>query len=65
MKEILELWQQFKSQKLGDKIPNKVEANSILGIYTDYENNEKGSYSFIVGFQVSSIELYQREWLVK
>ncbi|KZL89931.1 effector binding domain-containing protein [Clostridium magnum] len=56
MKEILELWQQFKSQKLGDKIPNKVEANSILGIYTDYENNEKGSYSFIVGFQVSSIE---------
>jgi Uncharacterized protein conserved in bacteria len=57
MKEIPELWQQFELQKLGDKIPNKVKADSILGIYTDYESNEKGAYSFIVGFQVSSIEV--------
>lgn len=56
MREIPGLWQQFESQKLGDKILNKVEANSILGIYTDYESDEKGEYSFIVGFQVNNID---------
>lgn len=55
MKEIPELWKEFESQKLGDKIVNKVESKSILGIYTDYESNEKGAYSFIIGFQVNSI----------
>jgi len=56
MKEIPELWQQFELQKLGNRILSKVKANSILGIYTDYESNEKGAHSFIVGFQVSSID---------
>lgn len=56
MKEIPKLWKEFELQKLGDKIVNKVESKSILGIYTDYESNEKGAYSFIVGFQVNSVD---------
>ncbi|MBC2580040.1 effector binding domain-containing protein [Clostridium sp. DJ247] len=56
MKEIPEFWKEFSAQKLGDKICNKVNPNSILGVYTDYESNETGTYSFIIGFQVSHVD---------
>ena len=47
-------WQKFFSEKIIDKIPNKI-SKDIYGIYTDFENegkNNKGIYSFIIGAEV-------------
>ena len=35
------------------KIPNKVDSN-ILAVYTDYESDANGAYTFILGTKVSS-----------
>ncbi|MHC6179708.1 GyrI-like domain-containing protein [Clostridium sp. JNZ X4-2] len=51
--EIEKLWKGSLEQKLGDSIQNKINSGEILGLYTDYENKEFGTYSFIVGYEVS------------
>lgn len=43
----------FKENTLS-KIPNKVNGN-ILALYTDYEGDHTGSYSWILGCEVSSL----------
>lgn len=52
---IEKLWREFSQQKLEDKIPNKINDNEILGLYTDYENKEFGHYSYMVGLKVSDL----------
>ena len=37
------------------KIPNKVDSN-ILAVYTDYENDANGAYTFMLGARVSSTD---------
>ena len=37
------------------KIPNKVDSN-ILAVYTDYESDANGAYTFMLGARVSSTD---------
>ena len=53
--EIGELWGNFMSKSLIDKIPNK-ESNSIYCLYTDYESDHNGAYTTILGCCVSSLD---------
>ncbi|ENK1243534.1 effector binding domain-containing protein [Clostridium botulinum] len=62
---IPKLWEEFKTQKLGDKILNKVNENEILGLYSDYENKEIGLYSFMVGFQVTDTNSIPKDMTYK
>ena len=48
------LWQQFYSG-IHTEISNKVNEKA-LGIYTDYENEEKADYHVIVGYEVEKAE---------
>lgn len=51
-------WEKFFSEKIIDTIPNKI-SKDIYGIYTDFENegeNNKGSYSFVIGVEVSDFD---------
>lgn len=45
------LWGQFYQSGIYNAIPNK-KNGKVLGIYTDYENNEKGEYSIITACEV-------------
>jgi predicted transcriptional regulator YdeE len=46
-------WDRFMKDGLLGKIPNRADSN-ILALYTDYENDASGAYTFIIGAKVSS-----------
>jgi predicted transcriptional regulator YdeE len=48
-------WDRFTNERLLGKIPNKVDSN-ILAVYTDYESDGHGAYSFMIGARVNSTE---------
>ena len=48
-------WARFKKDGLLATIPNRVDS-SILALYTDYESDHSGAYTFILGAKVSSAE---------
>ncbi len=48
-------WDRFMKEGLLNTIPNKVDSN-ILAVYTDYENDANGEYTFMIGAKVSSAD---------
>jgi predicted transcriptional regulator YdeE len=48
-------WDRFMKENLLGKIPNKSDSN-ILAVYTDYESDANGAYTFMIGARVSSAE---------
>ena len=50
---ISQQWDRFMKEGLLSGIPNKVDSN-ILAIYTDYESDANGAYTFMIGAKVSS-----------
>lgn len=44
-------WDRFMKEGLLGKIPDRVDAN-ILALYTDYESDHSGAYTFILGAKV-------------
>src|SRR5262249_25635844 len=50
------LWNDYYASGVADRIPNRVEDQSTLAVYTDYETDHNGPYSLVLGQQVSSLE---------
>jgi len=48
-------WNRFIKDGLLAKIPNRVDTN-IIALYTDYESDHSGAYTFMLGAKVSSAE---------
>jgi len=48
-------WERFMQDGLLARIPNRVDSN-ILAVYTDYESDHSGAYTFLLGARVSSAE---------
>src|SRR5277367_3950082 len=51
--EIPKLWQRFMQQGTADRIPNQADQNLIV-VYTDYESDETGEYTYLIGSRVTS-----------
>jgi predicted transcriptional regulator YdeE len=51
--EIPKLWQRFMQQGTADRIPNRADQNLIV-VYTDYESNETGEYTYLIGSRVTA-----------
>lgn len=49
------LWQQFYAGGIYEQIPNKANEKA-LGIYTDYEEEEKADYNVIVACEVTDAD---------
>jgi predicted transcriptional regulator YdeE len=47
-------WGRFMSEELLARIPHRTDFR-ILALYTDYESDEHGDYTFIIGAQVSQV----------
>ena len=62
MNEIGAHWGKFYSEKIIDKIPDKIDndgaggATSVLGMYTDYEGDHTKPYTLVLGCKVSGID---------
>jgi predicted transcriptional regulator YdeE len=48
-------WDRFMKEGLLSKIPNKVDSN-ILAVYSNYESDANGAYTFLIGAKVSSAD---------
>lgn len=46
-------WARFIRDGLLDTIPNRADSN-LVAVYTDYESDHNGAYTFILGAKVSS-----------
>jgi predicted transcriptional regulator YdeE len=45
------IWGRFVKDKLLDRIPNRVDGR-IIAVYSDYENDKDGEYSYLLGAKV-------------
>jgi len=54
-KDIGELWGKFMSERILEKIPNKI-SDSVFSIYTNYESDHTKPYDTILGCQVNSLD---------
>jgi predicted transcriptional regulator YdeE len=57
-------WDRFMKGGLLGKIHNRVDSN-ILAVYTDYQNDANGAYTFILGARVSATDSIPSEMVVK
>jgi predicted transcriptional regulator YdeE len=48
-------WARFMKEGLLSKIPNRADSN-ILAVYTDYESDANGPYTFMIGTRVSTAD---------
>jgi predicted transcriptional regulator YdeE len=48
-------WARFVKEGLLDKIPHRADS-SILAVYTDYESDANGAYTYILGAKVASAD---------
>lgn len=51
--EIPKLWQRFMQQGISGKIPNRVD-DGLLVVYTDYESDQTGEYTYLIGARVTT-----------
>ncbi len=47
------LWARLRSEDLLNRIPNRVDSR-IVALYTDYESDKDGPYTYVLGAKVSS-----------
>lgn len=53
--DIGQLWGKFMSERISEKIPNKID-ETIFSIYTNYESDHTKPYDTILGCKVSTLE---------
>ncbi|SFD54897.1 Predicted transcriptional regulator YdeE, contains AraC-type DNA-binding domain [Chitinophaga sp. CF118] len=54
-KDIPALWDQFMSQGIMEKIPNKID-NTVYSVYAEYEKDHTKPYTTILGCKVSNLD---------
>lgn len=48
--------QRFFTENLQDKISYKTNPNKVFAVYTNYENDENGAYTYFLGQEVAAFE---------
>lgn len=49
------LWQQWHTNNIFHKIPNKTNTSEYFAVYTDYDSQQDGDYTLIIGAHVSTL----------
>lgn len=62
--KIGEVWQEFLRPDLVVKIPNKMGVD-LIAVYTDYETDHTGHYTYLLGIPISSAEALPSNLTVK
>ena len=52
--DINDLWDRWFNENIATRIPNTVSMD-LYNIYTDYESDENGCYTTILGYEVSTL----------
>jgi predicted transcriptional regulator YdeE len=62
--KIGKVWETMLQQNLAAKIPNKLGVD-LIAIYTDYETDHTGHYTYLLGVPVSSTEHLRPDLTIK
>jgi len=62
--KIGEVWQEFLQPDLVAKIPDKIGVD-LIAVYTDYETDHTGHYTYLLGIPISSAEALPSNLTVK
>lgn len=55
LQDIEKLWEQFWGEDIQNQIPNRLN-DDIYAVYTDYENEDSGKYTVIIGLPVKTLD---------
>lgn len=55
LKDIPEHWGKWMQEQIFEKIPNKIN-DDVLALYTKYEGDYTKPYTFMLGYEVSTLE---------
>jgi predicted transcriptional regulator YdeE len=50
------LWRRFLVDKAGEQIPDRLPDTDLVAVYTDYDRDDAGPYSLVIGHQVQTLE---------
>jgi predicted transcriptional regulator YdeE len=50
------LWRRFFVDKLGDQIPDRLPDPAVRAVYSEYEREDSGPFSVVLGHQVTTLE---------
>jgi predicted transcriptional regulator YdeE len=53
IKDIPACWQDFLSLKMASKIPYRAKTQAMFAVYSDYERDWTGEYSYLIGSEVT------------
>ncbi|PEA53710.1 AraC family transcriptional regulator [Bacillus pseudomycoides] len=53
--KIPHLWSQYFQEQISNHIPNKTTQTETLALYSNYESDETGFYTFAIGVPVSTV----------
>jgi predicted transcriptional regulator YdeE len=56
IKDIPACWQDFLSQKMAAKIPNRAKTAAMFAVYSDYESDWTGEYAYLIGSEVTKVD---------
>ena len=56
MIDLPKLWGKFFAENIKDRIPNKVNSD-VLAVYTSYEGNHTKPYTYILCYEVTSLDV--------
>lgn len=56
VRKIAGLVDQYWQQDLSEKIPNRKNPGRTICVYTDYQSDEHGDYTYVMGEEVTSLE---------
>ncbi|EEM09021.1 GyrI-like domain-containing protein [Bacillus pseudomycoides] len=54
--KIPKLWTDYCQGQITDQIPNKRKQSETLALYSNYESDETGAYTYTIGMPVSSLD---------
>ena len=54
--KIMPLYKKFFDEKIEEQIPNKINDEHFMGVYTDYESDYNGDYTLIIAKEVNDFE---------
>lgn len=52
--KIGDLWQRYYQGGYPERTPNRKEPGAVLGVYSEYESDENGAYTLLVGVEIES-----------
>jgi len=56
IKDLSSCWQDFLSRNMASKIPHRAKTPAMFAVYSDYERDWTGEYTYMIGCEVTKTE---------